>query len=147
MQNFSKAMLPKYCPATVLEFLDPSVTHSFPFTDKRASKMKLTYCYGLQPFLVQFCLRHPGEKDTGKERKYTLQSPRETELHATEYLQRKLCSCVVVKHFWRHCRLAHGRIILGTGPVPACLSSSCTANCISLLLLCAVAVTQAMYVL
>lgn len=36
--------------------------------DKRASKRKLTYCYGLEPFLVQLCFRHPGEKDTGGER-------------------------------------------------------------------------------
>lgn len=30
--------------------------------------MKLTYCYGLEPFLVQLGFRHPGEKDTGGER-------------------------------------------------------------------------------
>lgn len=39
-----------------------------PAADKRASNAKLTYCYGLEPLLVQLCFRHPGEKDTGGER-------------------------------------------------------------------------------
>lgn len=66
MHNFGKARLSGRFPATLPGSL-PSLRKPTA-TDKRASKMKLTYCYGLEPFLVQLCFRHPGEKDTGGER-------------------------------------------------------------------------------
>lgn len=109
--------------------------------NERASKIKPTYCYGLQPFLVQLCFRHPGEKDTGGERgrrvgraargKGTKKANKNKSTAHTavtqgelEQLQSEPRFCVVVSHFWRHRRLAHGRIILVTGPVPALLPVS-----------------------
>lgn len=54
--------LPSHCAGIPPSLQQPTAK------DKRASKRKLTYCYGLEPFLVQLCFRHPGEKDTAGER-------------------------------------------------------------------------------
>lgn len=55
-------VLPSHCAGIPPSLQQPTAK------DKRASKRKLTYCYGLEPFLVQLCFRHPGERDTGGER-------------------------------------------------------------------------------
>lgn len=124
-------VLPSHCAG-----IPPSV-QQHTAKDKRASKRKLTYCYCLEPFLVQLCFRHPGEKDTGEERGRPVggrekQKGKQNRNGAhtavggrkLEWWQRKPSSCVAVSHFWRHCRLAHGTIILVTGPVHAWLPVS-----------------------
>lgn len=138
--NFAEDRLSGRFPGTAPE--SPPFPLQPAATDKRASKTKRTYCYGLEPFLVQLRFRHPGGKDTGVERgrrvgmrgggrkKKKKGEQNQNRAHTAvtrgelELLLRKPSSRVVDSHFRRHCSLAHGRTILVTGLVPASLSAS-----------------------